>query len=118
MSLLSFLQNYWPLVLLAGWFGYKWWSSRRVAALLPTLRSQGAVLLDVRSVAEYATAHAPGSLNIPLHELGSRLGEVTRDVPVVVCCASGTRSAMAAALLKRNGYPSVYNGGGWRTLLG
>jgi rhodanese-related sulfurtransferase len=102
---------------LALWFGYKWWNSRRVVAMLPELRKSGATLVDVRSAAEYANAHAPGTLNIPLSELGSRLGEIPRTVPVVLCCASGSRSGMAKMVLRKNGYPNVYNIGTWRKLL-
>lgn len=111
------LQQYWPLALLAVWFGHKWWRTRRVVALLPLLRQQGAVLLDVRSAAEFASGNAPGTRNIPLAELSARLSEVPRTVPVVVCCASGTRSAMAAALLKKNGFEAVYNAGSWTALV-
>jgi rhodanese-related sulfurtransferase len=109
-------QQYWPLALLAAWFGHKWWRARRVVALLPSLRQQGAVLLDVRSAAEFASGNAPGTRNIPLSELNARLGEVPRNVPVVVCCASGTRSGMAAMLLKKNGFAPVYNAGSWTAL--
>ena len=117
MDTTAWLAEYWPLLLLVAWFGHKWWNSRRVRSLLPRLRAQGAVLLDVRSKAEFDSANAPGSINIPLPELGQRLGEIARSVPVVVCCASGTRSAMAAALLRRHGFAPVYNAGAWSTLL-
>ena len=119
MASLDFAQlfkEYWPILALAAWFGHKWWRTRRVRALLPSLRQQGAVLLDVRSVAEFASGNAPGSRNIPLPELSARLDEVPRNVPVVVCCASGTRSTMAAALLKKNGFAAVYNAGSWTAL--
>lgn len=116
MDLTQLFQQYWPLALLAAWFGHKWWRTRRVRARLPSLRQQGAVLLDVRSVAEFASGNAPGSRNIPLFELSARLSEVPRNVPVVVCCASGTRSAMAVALLKKNGFAAVYNAGSWTAL--
>ena len=36
--------------------------------------------------------------------------------PVVVCCASGTRSAMAKSMLERAGFRSVHNAGSWRAL--
>jgi len=36
---------------------------------------------------------------------------------VVLCCASGTRSGMAKLLLKKNGYPRVFNIGRWSNLL-
>jgi len=104
-------------LLVALWFGYKWWAARQVVAQLPALRQQGATLVDVRSAAEFAGGNAPGSINIPLPELGQRLAEVPRTAPVVVCCASGTRSGMARLLLKKNGYQQVFNVGKWRNLL-
>lgn len=113
----DFLQNNWAWMALALWFGHKWWRARRVTAMLPALRQGGAVLLDVRSVAEYAAASAPGTVNIPLPELGARLAEIPSDKPVVVGCASGTRSAMARMLLKKHGHAEVYNIGTWRNFM-
>ncbi len=72
-----------------------------MVALLPALKQQGATFLDVRSVVELVSANAPGTVNIPLQELGARLAEIPRNAPVVVGCASGTRSGMAKLLLKR-----------------
>jgi phage shock protein E len=117
MDIKGFAQQYWPLMLVALWFGYKWWSAQRVKSMLPALKAQGAVLIDVRSPAEFASGNAPGSLNIPLQELGSRLKEIPASVPVVLCCASGTRSGMAKMMLKKNGYQQVHNIGKWRNLL-
>ena len=113
----AFFQQYWPFLLLVAWFGYKWLRARQVRSLLPSLRQQGAVCVDVRSVAEFAAANAPGCVNIPLPELKTRLNEIPTTVPVVLCCASGTRSGMASAVLRSNGYTRVYNAGGWRNLL-
>lgn len=110
-------KQYWPFMALGLWFAYKWWNSRRVAAMLPKLKSDGAVLVDVRSREEFAAGNAPGTINIPLPELGSRLGELPQSSPVVVCCASGTRSGMAGLLLKKNGYTQVHNIGPWTKLL-
>jgi rhodanese-related sulfurtransferase len=118
MDYSGFFKQYWPLLLLALWFGYKWWNARRVMAMLPELRQQGAVLVDVRSAAEFAGGNAPGSVNIPLPELGSRLSEIPKSAPVVLCCASGSRSGMAKMLLKKNGYAQVFNIGKWSNLLG
>ncbi|MDZ7923874.1 MAG: rhodanese-like domain-containing protein [Marinagarivorans sp.] len=118
MDFAGFFRQYWPLLAVALWFGYKWWSARQVMARLPALRQQGATLVDVRSAAEFASGNAPGSVNIPLQELGSRLNEIPKTVPVVLCCASGSRSGMAKMLLKRNGYGQVFNVGKWRNLLG
>lgn len=117
MDIAAFLTHNWPLLALALWFGYKWWNSKRVVAMLPALRQRNALLVDVRSAGEFATANAPGTVNIPLPVLGSRLADIPKNTPVVVCCASGTRSGMAKLLLKKNGYPEVYNAGAWTKLL-
>ena len=117
MEFQLFFEKYWPFLLLVLWFGYKWWNSKRVVALLPELRSKGAVFVDVRSAAEFVSGHAPDSINIPLPELGKRLDEIPKSSPVVVCCASGSRSGMAKLLLKKNGYPDVHNVGAWSKLL-
>ena len=118
MDISNAFQQYWPFMALVLWFGYKWWNSQRVVALLPELKKSGATLIDVRSAAEFASAHAPGTLNIPLPELGRRLDEIPRASPVVLCCASGTRSGMAKMVLLKNGYSNVYNIGTWRKFPG
>ena len=117
MDLADLFQKYWPILALCLWFGYKWWNSKRVLALLPELKKKGATFVDVRSAGEFAHASAPGTINIPLQQLGSRLGEIPKSAPVVLCCASGSRSGMAKLLLKKNGYPEVYNIGAWSKFL-
>ncbi|WP_235969441.1 rhodanese-like domain-containing protein [Anaeromyxobacter diazotrophicus] len=72
----------------------------------------GAVVVDVRSPDEFRGGAYPGALNIPLHELSGRLGEIPRQRPVVLYCASGARSGVAAMLLRRAGYAEVVNAGG------
>jgi phage shock protein E len=117
MDIQVFFEKYWPLLALALWFAYKWWNSKRVVAMLPGLRTDGATFVDVRSAGEFANGNAPGTINIPLQELGSRLSELPKSSPVVLCCASGTRSGMAKLMLKRKGYRKVYNVGTWNKLL-
>lgn len=112
-----FLKTNWPLVLIATWFIYKWWSAKKVKGMLPGLKKNGALLLDVRSTSEYQSGHAPDTINIPLNELSERLNEIPKTSPVIVGCASGTRSGMARMLLKRNGYKNVYNVGAWRNFM-
>ncbi|MGE3608342.1 MAG: rhodanese-like domain-containing protein [Bacteriovoracaceae bacterium] len=110
---MEFFKTNWPLLLLACWFIYKWWLSRRIKKLLPELKAKGSILLDVRSEAEYNSAHAQGTINIPLNQLSGRLNELPKDKPIVVACASGTRSGMAKIMLKKNGYSEIYNLGSW-----
>ena len=118
MNFVELFEKYWPFVALVLWFGYKWWNSKRVVAMLPELKKNGALLVDVRSAGEFAHVNAPGTINIPLPGLGRRLNEIPKSAPVVLCCASGTRSGMAKLLLKKNGYQNVYNIGTWSKLLG
>ena len=117
MDLSVLFEKYWPVVALALWFGYKWWNSKRVVALLPQLKKNGALFVDVRSAMEFASGNAPGTINIPLPELGRRLTEIPKSAPVVLCCASGTRSGMAKLVLLKNGYKDVYNVGTWGKLM-
>ena len=78
--------------------------------------ARGAQVVDVRSPAEFRSGHVEGSTNIPLDSLQTRSGELDRARPVVLCCASGSRSAMAIALLKRQGFTDVHNAGPWTAL--
>jgi phage shock protein E len=72
-----------------------------------------ATIVDVRTPNEYRRGHAKGSVNIPLQEIGQRLEEVRAlRQPVVLCCASGARSANAAEFLKTSGIECV-DGGSW-----
>jgi rhodanese-related sulfurtransferase len=65
------------------------------------LVEQGAVLLDVRSPQEFATAHLPEAVNIPVDQLRSNLDKVRQFArPLVVYCASGMRSNRAAGILR------------------
>ncbi|WP_066940755.1 MBL fold metallo-hydrolase [Microtetraspora fusca] len=65
------------------------------------------VLLDVRNAGEVAEGAIESSINIPLAELAARLTEVPADRPVVVYCAGGARSAVAASLLTHHGRARV-----------
>jgi rhodanese-related sulfurtransferase len=91
-------------------------SSVLVRRRLPALLKEGAQVVDVRSPEEFFAGHAPGSSNIPLQELEQGARSLDPEKWVVVCCASGTRSAMAGRKLRRMGFKRVLNAGSWRTL--
>lgn len=77
------------------------------------LVSEGALLLDVRSVGEFEAGHLDGAMNVPLPQLETRSTELTpRERPIVVYCQSGVRSAQALRVLTRQGFQRVYNLGG------
>lgn len=72
---------------------------------------EGAVVVDVRSAAEFADGHLPSARNIPLDELARNLSERLPDKNQVVLlhCLSGTRSGIAERRLKQAGYTRVFN---------
>jgi hydroxyacylglutathione hydrolase len=65
------------------------------------------VLLDVRSRAEYRAGHVPGVTHIPLGHLAARVRELTQTLPIVVHCAAGDRSPIAASVLRRLGFVAI-----------
>lgn len=68
------------------------------------LVEDGAILLDVRSLGEFAGGHLAGAVNIPVDQIGSRADELaSKGKKIVVYCASGMRSASAARILKSKG---------------
>ncbi|MDP3544117.1 MAG: rhodanese-like domain-containing protein [Elusimicrobiota bacterium] len=113
----SALQPYIVPALVAAWLGWRFLKFRAVKARLPELLRRGAVVVDVRGPEEYAAGARPGSLNIPLGALADRAKELDASKPVIVCCASGTRSAMAAGILKSRGFRVVVNAGPWTNTL-
>ena len=66
----------------------------------------GALVVDVRSPADYKKGHILNALNLPETKLGERLGELgnQRDRPIVLYCAMGGVAAQAAHTLKKAGY--------------
>lgn len=80
---------------------------------LSALINAGAKVIDVRSPEEFRAGHFGGAENIPLQELGARIGKFGKDDAIILCCASGMRSARAAAALKAGGYTRVYDAGSW-----
>ena len=65
------------------------------------------LVVDVRTEREWSEQRIDGSVNVPLSRLAERLDELPRDRPLVVHCASGYRSAIAASLLQREGFALV-----------
>ena len=99
-------------------WAYKLYSQYKVIKQVPSLLAQGGEIIDVRSPLEFSNGHANGSKNIPLNVISEHLNEINKDIPVILCCASGSRSGMAKSVLKRNGYTQIYNAGSWHSLKG
>ena len=72
----------------------------------------GPLLLDVRQPVETRSGMAPGAINVPLTELGSRLEELPRNRPLLTICASNHRSPLAARRLQKAGFDVTDVAGG------
>jgi len=110
-------QSYIIPALFIGYFAYRIFKFKKVKAMIPKYLDAGAVVVDVRSPAEYNSAAAPGSLNIPLNQIQTRANELDPAKTILVCCASGTRSGIAMGILKQQGFKNVVNAGPWTNVL-
>ena len=66
-------------------------------------------VVDVREEAEYAFAHIPGAVSLPIGELEDKLGSLSKDKEVYVVCRTGHRSDLAAQKLSAEGFSKVVN---------
>lgn len=74
------------------------------------INRQDAQVVDVREPDEFAAGHLPEARNIPAGKLADRVGEIEKykDKPLIVCCASGMRSAKACDELKKQGFANLH----------
>ena len=82
----------------------------RIGADVAALRLRSStppVLVDVRTATERSQKHIDGSTHIPLNHLIERMREIPRERPVLLHCAGGYRSSIAASLLEREGFGDV-----------
>jgi len=79
----------------------------------------GALIVDVRTPAEFQSGHIAGAKLIPLNTIGANINKFGTDKsqPIVVYCQSGSRSGSAESLLKSAGFTNVLNGGGYGSLM-
>ena len=82
-------------------------STERVSAPLAAARltsPEAPLVIDVRTPNERRAKRIAGSLNVPLSRLPHQLGELPRDRALLVHCAGGYRSSVAASLLQKAGF--------------
>jgi phage shock protein E len=75
-----------------------------------TKARNGATLIDVRTVEEYAGGHITGSLNMDINNPGFKdnVMMLDRSKEYLLYCASGVRSGKAADIMRQEGFKSVY----------
>ena len=80
--------------------------------LCEQIHSKSVQLIDVRSDAEWNDESIPGAQHLFLGRLPEHLDDIAPDLPVVVHCASGARSAVAASILQAAGFGVINLAGG------
>lgn len=75
----------------------------------PLLDKGSVFLLDVRTPQEFQQAHLKGAILIPIDQIERRLGEIPKNRTILVYCAVGSRSNLAAGFLAEKGFREVYN---------
>jgi rhodanese-related sulfurtransferase len=80
-----------------------------IPLLAELLRGDEGVLVDVREDDEWNDGHVGGALHAPYHELRGQIPTELRQAgrPLAVACSAGTRSSLAASLLRRHGIEDV-----------
>ena len=73
----------------------------------------GAILIDVRTQAEWQEGHLQGALNIPYEKIGAEIARVAPDkqTRIELYCKSGRRSGIALETLRQLGYGNAVNNG-------
>lgn len=104
LVLLSGGMLLWPLLMRSGAKGV----SANEATLL--INREEAVVIDVRSAAEFAAGHIIGAINMPADSVGAKIDELDkfRSRPVIVTCQSGMRTGGACNVLKKSGFERIY----------
>jgi rhodanese-related sulfurtransferase len=71
------------------------------------LAERGYRFLDVRYEEEWEDGHIPGAALLPLTDIRERMDELDRSGKFITYCLSGKRSAVAAMILRANGFETV-----------
>lgn len=72
----------------------------------------GGDVIDVRRPEEWDAGRIAGARHIEINELAGEAESIARDRPVVFCCRSGSRSALAAAAFRQAGWDAFNLDGG------
>lgn len=78
---------------------------------------EGAIILDVRTPAEYSAGHIQDAINIPVEKLRENMHNlINKQGIIIACCTNGAKSWYAKNLLDSTGYQHVIDAGSWTKL--
>ncbi len=105
---------FWPL-LSGGAMG-----ALTIAEAVTLINKEKGVVVDLRSEEEFGSGSIAGAKNVPLAQLADKLVAAVKnkELPLILVCATGTRSQGAVSKAKRLGYARVQSMAGgmaaWR----
>lgn len=118
---MKFFTDYTNLVLIAAFLisgGLLLWPmiSRRgrgglsAAEATQLINRRNAVVVDVRSAADYATGHLPQARHMEFDQLQAKIGQLAKNkaTPVLLVCQTGQQSNKAVRLAEQAGYTEVH----------
>lgn len=75
------------------------------------INRESAVVIDVRTAAEFSAGHVADSINIPVDKIADRANELEKykGRPLILNCATGVRSGGACAILRKKGFEKVFS---------
>jgi rhodanese-related sulfurtransferase len=78
------------------------------------MMNEDVIVLDVRSPMEFSMGHVENAVLLPVGAIGNKVENIIEDKQqtILVYCASGSRSHMAAQILNAMGYENIYDFGG------
>ena len=115
---MAWIQDNLPLVIAFAIVGWMVWGrvikpkmlgiKKMTAGAYPDFKEDH-TLVDVRSSGEWNGGHPANAIHVPLNEFEQKMHKIETDKPVILICASGMRSAMAASMIAKAGHKDVYN---------
>ena len=73
------------------------------------VKAENVQFIDVRTVEEYKSGHAPKVINMPLDDLEKEMAKLDKTKPVYLICQTGRRSQKGAEILQKQGFKQLYN---------
>jgi len=78
---------------------------------------QGAIVIDIRTAAEFDRGKVRDSINIPVDRININLQRIVQmKRPIIICSSSDSENERVIDVLKANGVKEIYNGGNWTKL--
>jgi len=78
---------------------------------------RGAVVIDIRTAAEFDRGKVRDSINIPVDRININLRRIVQmSGPIIICSGSDSENERVIDVLKANGVKEIYNGGNWTKL--